>query len=165
MRSEIRRAYLAGEGSCRELAEKHGISPGTVENWCRREKWREKIAKIDGKLMASVEHSLAKHSDDIVAQRAAFMTRSIREANALLDDIQSELGNRKAGAIDDLKKLISCWDPVMNIQRKTLSLDKEEQKGGCIIDLSLLRGEPERADAIDVSATPALSAGDALPAK
>ena len=39
--TEIRAAYVAGEGSLRELAARFGVSPAAVQSRCRREKWKE----------------------------------------------------------------------------------------------------------------------------
>jgi len=149
VRSLIREEYLRGEGNCRELAEKHGLPTTTVENWCRREGWRAQLTAIDGRLTAKTEQSLVERANDLVARRAAFLERSFGEAEALLDRIQEERQHLRAGDLDALRKLVTCWRLVMEMLRKTLGLDEpQEQKPNAIFQVAFLGEEPPLARTI-----------------
>lgn len=143
VRADVRQEYLEGKGSCRELAQKYGVSPAAVENWCRREGWRKRVKEIDRRLTVQTERSLANHADALVAQRAAFMNRTVGEGNAWLDEIDAERESRKRGDVETLRKVVTCWDTVTTMQRKSLRLDQEEQRATCILNLAVLREEPK----------------------
>ncbi len=144
-RALVRTGYLNGEGTCRELAEKHGMSPGTVENWCHREKWRRAVRGFDGPLMVQKEPSLLNRAD-LAARRQAFERRSIEQGEALLDRIEAELQRLKPGEVENLRKLVSCYNDTTGMQRKTLRLDEEAPKTNKLqLNLALMRDEPPLA--------------------
>ena len=152
LRKQVREDYLQGKGTCRELAEKHGLPHTTVENWCRRERWRSKLTEIDRRLTAETEHSLVKHADNLVARRAEFLERSLAEAEALLDRIQEERGRLAPGDLDALRKLVQCWKPVIEMQRRSLGLDEpQEKKNPTMFHLQLGFDEPPLIKTIEAA--------------
>ena len=128
LRAKVRQDYLAGEGTCRELAEKYRLAFTTVENWCRRERWRAQMTAIDGRLTAETDQSLVERANTLVARRAAFLERSLAEAEALLDRIQEERDRLSTGDLDALRKLVQCWRPVTEMQRRSLGFDEPQEK-------------------------------------
>ena len=143
VRLAVREQYLSGEGTCRDLAEKHCIPLTTVENWCRRERWRAQVTAIDGSLTATTEPSLVKRANDLVARRAAFLERTLAEGEALLNRIEQERARLPAGDLDALRKIVTCWRLVTEMLRKALGLDEpQEQKPNVIFQVALIGEEP-----------------------
>src|SRR4029077_10349225 len=139
VRLAVREQYLTGEGTCRDLAEKHCIPLTTVENWCRREGWRAQVTAIDGSLTAATEPSLVKRRNDLAARRAALLERTLAEGEALLDRIEQERTRIPAGDLDALRKLVTCWRPVTEMLRKSLGLDEpQEQKPNMIFQVGFI---------------------------
>jgi hypothetical protein len=152
VRSAIRDEYLRGEGTCRELAEKHGLPHTTIENWCRREGWRAQLTAIDGSLTAATEPSLVKRANDLVARRAAFLERTLAEGEALLDRIEQERAQLSDGDLDALRKLVQCWRPVTELHRKSLGLDEpQDQKADLMFHLHLEMEEPPLIKTIEAA--------------
>lgn len=145
IRAKVRDDYLEGNGSCRELAQKYSLSEAAVENWCRREGWRQKRADFDGRVTAKAELSLEKHADALAARQVAVVERAMRDAEAFLDRIEEERSQLERRDVETLRKLISCWQPVVEVQRKSLRLDESEQKPQMVLNLGLLREEPQMA--------------------
>jgi len=52
---KVKALYQRGEGSCRELAQRFGISESSVENKCFREKWRVEKKELEEKVKEKVE--------------------------------------------------------------------------------------------------------------
>ncbi len=144
-RAKVRHEYLEGNGSCRELAEKYGLSETAVENWCRREGWRQKRAEFDGRVTAKTELSLDKHADALAERRVAVVERAMRDAEAFLDRIEHERSQLQPRDVETLRKLVACWEPIVAVQRKALRLDDNEQKPQMVLNLALLRDEPPTA--------------------
>lgn len=65
---KIKAAYQRGEGSCRELAERFGISQNSVEHRCKRGKWRAEKAEIGQKVVAKVVDTLAMDATRFVQE-------------------------------------------------------------------------------------------------
>jgi hypothetical protein len=100
------------------------------------------LKEIDGKLTARTEQSLANHADALVAERAAFLSRSVADGNAWLSDIEAERDSRKKGDIETLRKLVPCWKTVTDTQRTSLRLDQPDKRATCILNLAILRDDP-----------------------
>jgi transposase-like protein len=68
---QIKEAYQKGEGSCRELAQKFGLTHDQVRNKCHREKWASKKSEIQEKLEAKVAQKVTQEAEKLVESLAS----------------------------------------------------------------------------------------------
>lgn len=141
---KIKTEYIKGGISYRELAEKHGVSFGTLRNVAAREKWRElrdkTQIKLDTKLTEAVSDKqterlcrLQQVTDDLLAQ-IELIVKTVSLEGLLLD---KQSLRQITGALKDIKDIQSLKTP----------LDIEEQKAR----IANLRKQIEKDD-VDNSA-------------
>ena len=82
---KIKAEYIAGAGSMRKLAEKHGVPFGTLQRRARVEKWNAKRKDAESKAVENVTQKTA----EIVADNAV-----------LLENIKTKLLNRLDSMVD-----------------------------------------------------------------
>ena len=93
------------------------------------------------------------------ARKAAWTGGPTPWAPPVLNASILECQHLRAGDLDALRKLVTCWRAVTEMLRKALGLDKpQEQKPNAIFQVAFLGEEPPLARTIEV--TP----GGALPA-
>jgi hypothetical protein len=90
----IRAEYIGGGISQRKLAEKHGVSIGTLLRRANQEHWLESRTKADNKAILLLEQKTANAASDnaAIAQRikAKLLKRLEKEIDALPEKIGSE---------------------------------------------------------------------------
>src|SRR5436309_6398282 len=62
--ADVKRAYLADEGSLRTLAKRFNVSLDTLEKRCRREGWRKAMAALGGIVAAEAAKMAAQQGQD-----------------------------------------------------------------------------------------------------
>lgn len=100
---KLRNAYIAGEGSIRQLAELHGIPEDTVRNWCRREKWGGLRSKFDTRDNERLVSLAAPVPQRVIEAPAMAKT----PAEAKLDAVEAQLKkvDRLMAESEDYKEL------------------------------------------------------------
>lgn len=116
---EIKETYQRGEGSCRELAERFGVSEHAAENRCRREGWRKEKMEIGGKV---AEMIVEKVSDKATAHVKA----TLALCEALYADIQRSR-EQLLPAIDPpaLDALARALTRINQVARQTLGIAEQ----------------------------------------
>lgn len=118
----IKRDYMAGLGSCRELAEKYSVSPYAVQNRCKREKWRTGIAKLEAKMTEQTTKLVAKRADNILELRERTIRQTCDDADLLRSLMIQAIPAMQEGNITELKKLAEVYKIYTDQPRKALGL-------------------------------------------
>ena len=121
----IRREYIAGGTSYRELAEKHGVSFNSLRQVAAKEHWKDAKDKCNAE---SITKIIEIESD----KNADRMKRLLKVSDELLDVVEDAVRSFKAGdlAMDRtaLKSLSGTIKDIKDIQSIKTELDIEEQK-------------------------------------
>lgn len=123
--SKIKREYIKGGTSYRKLAEKYGVSFGTLRNVAAKEHWSDLrdnvIAKSDTKMVEVIS--------DKEADRAK---RLLSVTDKLLDRIEGLVEEFTAGEVlldkTTLKQLTGALKDIKDIQGIKSAIDVEEQR-------------------------------------
>lgn len=75
----VRAAYQKGEGSCRELAEKFGLTAFQVSNKCKREKWAVSKSRIEQVFDQTLTKEVTKTVESTVQALAASQRKHIAD--------------------------------------------------------------------------------------
>ncbi len=124
MWEEIKTEYITTQTSYKKLAEKYGVSPGTVADRGRFERWGEERRKY---LQKTVQKSLDKIGD----QQAENLVR----VDALADQLLDKLGQ----AIDELDMTVVRHKEKEKTEEKETLIEYEEFKPGGVVDRKALR--------------------------
>lgn len=132
--SNLKREYLRGDISQRELAEKYDIPYGTLRKVAAKEQWtqlRNKVrAKADAKIIDAISDKEAQKAVDI-----------INVADKLLSKIE-ELADTLAVDTQSLKQLTSALRDLKDIKGYKSEADQLEQAAR----IAKLQKEAERED-------------------
>ena len=116
----VRNAYVQGEGSLRELAERFGVNPKAVQSRCLRERWSKQIIEARATLEKAVDVELKAKAGTIAEQAALFAQRTVDESHGWLDAVAKAKTLLRDGDLNGLKKLLDCWQIPVNAGRKLL---------------------------------------------
>lgn len=120
----VREEYQQGQGSCAELAKRHGLTAGAVSSRCKREKWRMAVTKLDQRLDEQLDQ-LTKAKAETLAERAVRLReRMLDESEGWLDQIQRAKALVAANDTQGLKELINAWHVPVQVSTKLLRLDE-----------------------------------------
>lgn len=170
---EVRRAYIAKEGSCAELAKRFGLNPVAVSSRCRRHKWRiergdlqgeiaSEIDQVKREVMANVTKKAAKTFEE---QARSFMQRAICETDEWLDTVSQSKGHLDPGDISRLERLNQTWSRTLDQGRRLFGFDRQDVKPQTIVNIALLRGDlksaPTRENAQPVTDVISMGSGEA----
>ncbi len=111
---KVKIAYQKGEGSCRELAEKFGLSEDSVQNKCKRAKWRKEKAIIDQKVTEKV-------TEKIVDAATKWVDDTLKRAERYRGDIDAS--REQCGTTPDGKALM---DPDVMRDYATVELKMDD---------------------------------------
>ena len=156
---EIKAAYQRGEGSCAELAEQFGVTPGSVQNRCKREGWRKEMVALDGVVGQLVAEDLAERASTLAERRQRFLERTMDESESWLDQIKAAKQMVNADDIDGLRKLVTAWQIPVEAGRKAYGLNEAESAKPTLVSISManppisapMMGKPIEAQPIDVA--------------
>lgn len=141
---QIRMEYATEEVTCKELAERHGLSERTVSGRCAREKWAE-----------DREKHAQKVRDGVLASRARAKVRQVDkliEHSDRLNDLiaRYEAAAQAAGAVPtakELQHLSTALKNAVDITRSLWSEPDQAEKERQRIARARLRLEKERTEA------------------
>ena len=122
---QIRRDYMAGLGSCRELAEKYGTTRFAVQNRCKREGWRLQMKKLDGEVAQETTRIIANRTDDILALRQQVMAQTCEDAEFLRALMIRAIPLMEANDVRSLKDLAGIYRIITEQPRKVLGMDRQ----------------------------------------
>ena len=122
---KIRRDYMAGLGSCRELAEKHGTTRYAVQNRCKREGWRLQMAKLDGEVAQETTRIIAQRTDDVLALRQQVITQTCEDAGFLRALMIQAIPLMETNDIRSLRDLAGIYRIITEQPRKVLGMDRQ----------------------------------------
>lgn len=117
--ADVKRAYLAGEGSLRTLAERFNVSLDTLEKRCRREHWRQHMAALDGIVAAAA----AEEGREMGLTAASFLERVLRELEGWMNRIEA-IAQRGPVDADSALKLVGAWRAAVGVGREAFRLDE-----------------------------------------
>lgn len=120
----VREEYQQGQGSCAELARRHGLGAGAVSSRCKREKWRMAVTQLDQKLDQRLDQLTTAKAETLTERAARFRDRALTESEGWLDQIQSAKKLVAANDTQGLKELISAWQIPVQVGAKLLRLDE-----------------------------------------
>jgi hypothetical protein len=123
--ADVKRAYMAGEGSLRTLAQRFNVSLNTLEKRCRREHWRQDMAALGGIVTAEAAKAAAEGGREMGLTAAALVERTTRETWDFLDRIIALARNGTLDA-DTLLKLVTAWKATISVGRQAFRLDEPE---------------------------------------
>jgi len=87
--AKIRAAYIAGEGSYRELAKRFGVAVGTLMARAARERWQAKRSQTEGRTDEKVIERVASLRSQLADIRWGGGKRIAEAAMASLDQVDS----------------------------------------------------------------------------
>lgn len=111
----LRREYVNGSLQLKELAEKHGLKPGTVRVRAHREDWESERNAV---LRAVTQVAQARLTEDRVTALARFNDDDLKVARAIRAKAASMLATAKSPA--DLRALASAMGEAQKIGRLAL---------------------------------------------
>jgi transposase len=123
--ANVKAAYLLNQGSCRQLAERYGLTPTAVQNRCKREGWRKEALAAEANLARHVDQKLAEKAETIAERAGRFVERCAQETDDWLDTVQRAKKLLDAGDLEGLKTLVNAWRVPVEVGRKTYRLDEE----------------------------------------
>jgi hypothetical protein len=97
---KIKAEYIAGGISQRALAEKYGISWGTLRKRANIEKWNTKRKAAEKKTLQKVEQKTAEKTADIVSDNAVYLERI---KTKLLQKLEGMVDNFPTGNAQEIK--------------------------------------------------------------
>ena len=97
---KIKAEYIAGGISQRALAEKYGISWGTLRKRANIEKWNTKRKAAEKKTLQKVEQKTAEKTADIVSDNAVYLERI---KTKLLQKLEGMVDNFPTGHAQEVK--------------------------------------------------------------
>lgn len=137
--SKLKREYIKGGVSYRELAEKYDVPFGTLRKVAAKEKWKE----LKDKARAKSDMKIIEVISDGEADRAE---RLLSASDRLLERIETLIETFTIGEVmldrTTLKQLTGALKDIKEIQGIKSSLDLEEQK----VRIAKLRKEAEEED-------------------
>jgi hypothetical protein len=125
----IKADYLAGNGSFRELAERHRCSFHTLAKRAKRESWVRQVAMLGDAVATAMATTAVEVATDqgrqIGLTAAALVKRTLSDIPAWLDRIEALANN---GSVDphELKALVASWRSVVEMGRETLGMREEQ---------------------------------------
>jgi hypothetical protein len=135
---KIRHEYQTTKTSCKALALKYGIVPGTVSNRCKLEKWRSSHPRAETK--PSATKPPFPSSDDAQAPQGA-RARVLRDALTWLDRLEDAYQNdRQYDRVEAAQKLIPLWNKVAEtVSKLTAPVEGGTQRP--LVSMNILCGE------------------------
>ena len=133
--SAIKAAYQAGEGSCRELAERFGASPSSVQKRCVREGWRvqksEVVQKVNEEVQKLVQKKAVQIAEEVIDVAEKWKTDTVSRCWMFRRKVDETLGQLEPAADPNALDALARVESRMNdIMRKNLGL-----KDGQEVDL------------------------------
>lgn len=125
---KIKRDYMAGLGSCRELAEKYGVTATAVQNRCKRESWRSEMTKLESAVTKETTKIIAKRTGDIMELREHTIRRTCEDGELFRSVMLDFLTAIDKGDISGLKKLAEIYRITSDQPRKVLGLGQEPMR-------------------------------------
>jgi hypothetical protein len=119
---EIREAYLAGEGSLRQLAKRFSVSLDTLEKRCAREGWRQEMAALCGKVAVVAAETAAAEGKRIGLTASKLVERTLLGAEDILNKLEQELSRQNLDP-QAIRALVASWVDAIQIARRTHRLD------------------------------------------
>lgn len=129
----IKAAYLKGNVSYRELAEKYNLSERTIRNRASKEGWREERDKIETEVGQTIRATAARAREEQLQMLITANERMARSLMALTEDIERNpsilLGNKKDGkAADSISKAILTTIQCQRDLHKLPTLEQDMRK-------------------------------------
>lgn len=130
---KVKSAYQKGEGSCRELAERFGLSVHAIEKRCEREKWRAERAEIVAKVSEKVIEILTNESVEWVQRIKKSCVKDLDRIDESYDQMAPAADPLAIKHLTGAKKLSD------DVMRRALGLpdtpQKHEIQGGITLNL------------------------------
>jgi len=143
---EVRACYQRGEGSCRELGERFGLTPRSVTLHCAREKWRVKKVELEKRVSQKVEEVLVGEATDWVKDTIKRGWKARRE----IDESKNQMAPAVDPiALDALSRVEVRFDDMV---RKAFGLPdtmKHEVNGSMVINVVDPYSVPVKIDKTD----------------
>lgn len=129
----IKAAYLKGNVSYRELAEKYNLSERTIRNRASKEGWREERDKIETEVGQTIRATAARAREEQLQMLITANERMARSLMALTEDIERNpsilLGDKKDGkAADSISKAILTTIQCQRDLHKLPTLEQDMRK-------------------------------------
>ena len=121
----VKGAYVLGQGSCRQLAERYGLSPTSVSNHCKRQQWRKEAKAAKANMARHVDQKIAERAETIAERAGRFVERCAQETDEWLDTVARPKTLLDAGDLEGIRTLLNAWRIPVEIGRKTYRLDEE----------------------------------------
>lgn len=122
---KLKREYIAGGISYRELAQKHGVSFSTLKTVAAKERWHDAMVKCKTESTTKI---IEIESD----KQAERMRRLLSVSDKLLEAVEDAVDKFQAGELllekGALKSLSGTIKDIKDIQNIKSQLDIEEQK-------------------------------------
>lgn len=137
--NKIKAAYQRGEGSCRVLADRFGVTFKAIESRCFREKWRAQKKEIAGKVQEKVIDSLSLGA---IAWVNATIERANRARGLIDASIEQFATDEKERPVIDLlnvNTMLQAETKADDMARRALGLpdtpSKVEVEGSMVINV------------------------------
>lgn len=108
---KIKKEYIKGGISQRKLAEKHGISYGTLRKVAEKENWTELRAKAGEKAGAEMARNVGKsmgRAQSKVFEVAELLLNKLAGSAEAMDTIDPDSIRKLTGALKDLRDIIGA---------------------------------------------------------
>ena len=130
---DVRRSYIEGEGSLRQLARRHGLSLSTVEARCRREDWvrlRQKrqdaaLEKVVGTSSARVITAPVQDADWWAEHDKEHLLENLELTRRLRQAVEQRITGASA---TELERLAGAASAIASTERELLELTPRSPK-------------------------------------
>ena len=141
----VKRDYLAGIRP-QVLVPKYNVTPAALGRRIARHGW----AKLRDKVMTESEtKAVALVAKSLTTEADAFVNRVKAQTFRALDVLDANA----PASVPEVERHVNVLEKVNKIGRSTFGLDGEGGKGGgTVLNLTILREEPQTADAVEVEA-------------
>jgi len=133
---EIKEAYQRGEGSCRELAERFGVSHSTIMKRCAKEKWKIQAEEINRK----VEEKIVEKVSDAAAEYIKRKLKRIERCEKDIDASRNQFPTDEEGAVVmdmlNVKHMLQAEAQADEITRKALGIPDTPQRIEVSLDIT-----------------------------
>lgn len=119
--------YIAGRGSCAQLAKRYGLNTNTIISWCNRGGWKRANDHATQSVEARVEMALNAKAESLADRGARFLERCAEESESWLDTIRQSKGLISPADIASVSQLVNAWKVPIQVGRQTYGLDAENQ--------------------------------------
>jgi transposase len=120
--------YIAGRGSCAQLAKRYGLNTNTIISWCNRGGWKRANDHATQSVEARVEMALNAKAESLAERGARFLERCAEESEGWLDTIRQSKQLISPADVAAVSQLVNAWKVPVAVGRQTYGLDQENQQ-------------------------------------